>query len=149
MIRRSWVKRGGKERSNERVYSVDLGLSKRGSARQGEPRCEQSIGIAAQECARAGEHRLLVHGLPERATFDIGKIQHGRQLRWFPLGDYLVNQNCCEPAVVLEIQVLLEDRHSLDIREKIAISFPQASAPRDHLIEPLQLRESKCGQDVA
>src|ERR1700682_3571164 len=54
MIRGSSVRTGGEERPNERMYSIDLGRRKRGSARQGKAGCKYPIGVSTEECASAG-----------------------------------------------------------------------------------------------
>ena len=62
---------------------------------------------------------------------------------------YRIDENRGQPAIVLGVALPLEDLHALDVSEDLAVAFSQPPTSRDHLLQPLQLREAKRGQNVA
>ena len=62
---------------------------------------------------------------------------------------YRIDENRGQPAVVLGVALPLEDLHALDVGEDLAVALAQPPSARDHLLQPLQLCEAKCGQNVA
>src|SRR6478752_4921941 len=123
MIRGYPVRTGGKERPNERMCSVDLGRSKRGSARQSKAGGKEPIGVSTKERASAGEYGLLVHGLPQRTALDVRRSQHGREFFRLPLCRYRIDENRGQPAVVLGVALLLEDLHALGVSEELTVAL--------------------------
>src|SRR5690606_25180744 len=133
---------------NRADHSPKILLTQVAPRRQAQSALEKLVGNAASVVRGVFEHRLEMHGLPERTTFDILRFE-GQSYIFRCRFDRIVEQDAGQPSVGEAAVYFRLEGNSRNVAQRTLVVFKHRPALTNALVEDAELSTANTRADVA